>query len=215
MIKLIKSQEPDILIQNAQQWTDDLMSYVKSGKKVPDYIKNKYNHPDIKNALVKETHGKCMYCESYISAVSPEHIEHYRPKAIYPEMTFVWNNQGLACPWCNIKKNDSFDETCAIVNPYIENPDDFFISLGTLIYHKPNNKRAELTEYLLDLNRPELIESRKHALDNIRPLLDKYVNETNPLLKKIIEDNIKKEMENDKPYSMCIRALVKALTNIK
>ena len=67
----------------------------------------------------------------------------------------------------------------------------------------------------MELNRPELIESRKHALDNIRPLLDKYVNETNPLLKKIIEDNIKKEMGNDKPYSMCIRALVKALTNIK
>lgn len=32
------------------------------------------------------------------------------------------------------------------------------------------------------INRPELIESRKHVLDNIRPLLDRYVNEANPLL---------------------------------
>lgn len=98
---------------------------------------------------------------------------------------------------------------------YIENPDDFFISLGTFVYHKPNNKRAELTEGLLELNRPELIEGRKHILDNIRPLLDRYANETNPSLKQLIKDNIKKEMEDDKPYSMCVRALVKALTDIK
>lgn len=31
----------------------------------------------------------------------------------------------------------------------------------------------------------------------------------------MIKDNIKKEMEDDKPYSMCVRALVKALTDIK
>ena len=53
---------------------------------------------------------------------------------------------------------------------------------------------------MLELNRPELIESRKHVLDNIRPLLDRYVNEANPLLKQLIKDNIKKEMEDDKPY---------------
>lgn len=104
MIKLIKSQEPDVLAQNGKQWTSDLMGYVKSGSKIPEGIKNKYNHPDIKRALINETHGKCMYCESYISAVAPEHIEHYRPKAVYPEKTFEWNNLGLACPWCNIKK---------------------------------------------------------------------------------------------------------------
>ena len=214
MIKLSKSCEPDILVQNGKQWTNDLMAYVNSGDKIPDHVKNKYNHPDIKKALIHETHGKCMYCESYISAVAPEHIEHYRPKAIYPEKTFEWNNLGLACPWCNIKKSDSFDEACAIVNPYIENPDDFFVSLGTFIYHKPNNKRAELTECLFELNRPELIESRKHVLDNIRPLLDRYVNEANPLLKQLIKDNIKKEMEDDKPYAMCVRALVNALIDI-
>ena len=84
-----------------------------------------------------------------------------------------------------------------------------------MICHKPDNKRAELTEYLLGLNRPELIESRKHALDNIRPLLDRYANEVNPLLKQLIRDNIKKEMEDDKPYAMCVRALVTTLTDIE
>ena len=67
---------------------------------------------------------------------------------------------------------------------------------------------------MLELNRPELIESRKHVLDNIRPLLDRYVNEANPLLKQLIKDNIKKEMEDDKPYAMCVRALVNALIDI-
>jgi energy-coupling factor transporter ATP-binding protein EcfA2 len=67
-----------------------------------------YNFSETRNekivALIKETKGKCMYCESFISAVAPEHIEHYRPKAIYPQLTFDWANLGLACPWCNIKK---------------------------------------------------------------------------------------------------------------
>lgn len=215
MIALIKTQEPNVLAQNGKQWTSDLMAYIKSGSKIPDNIKNRYNHPDVKDALISETHGKCMYCESYISAIAPEHIEHYRPKALYPEKTFEWNNLGLACPWCNIKKSDSFEEACAIVNPYMENPDDFFISLGTIIYHKPNNKRAELTEYLLELNRPELIEGRKHVLDNICPLIDRYVGESNPLLKQLIKENIKKEMENDKPYAMCVRTLVRTLTDIR
>ncbi|MEG1400795.1 HNH endonuclease [Bacteroides sp.] len=215
MIKLIKSQEPDILAQYGKQWTNDLMVYANSDRKVPDGIKNKYNHSDIKKALIKETHGKCMYCESYISAVAPEHIEHYRPKAVYPEQTFEWSNLGLACPWCNIKKSDAFDEACAIVNPYIEDPDDFFVSLGTFVYHKPNNKRAELTEHLLELNRPELIEGRKHILDNIRPLIDRYVSETNPSLKQLIWDNIKKEMGDDKPYAMCVRKLVSILIDLK
>ena len=76
MIKLSKSHEPDILVKNGKQWTNDLMAYVKSGNKIPDNVKNKYNHPDIKEALIQETHGKCMYCESYISAVTPELIEH-------------------------------------------------------------------------------------------------------------------------------------------
>lgn len=215
MIKLTKCAKPKILADNATNWTTDLMSFVSSNTTIPDRIKNKYNEPEIKNALIQETHGKCMYCESYISAIAPEHIEHYRPKSIYPDKTFDWENLGLACPWCNTKKNNSFDENCPVVNPYIDNPDEFFISAGTLVCHRPNNCRAELTELLLELNRPELIESRKGRLDAIRPLIDKYCSATNLTIKQLLKENIKTEMADDKPYAMCVRAMVHLLSDIR
>jgi uncharacterized protein (TIGR02646 family) len=214
MIKLRKLKEPNLLSANKQKWTNDLMSYINKGQKIPDSVKNKYNHVDIKTVLKEETYSKCMYCESCISAVAPEHIEHYRPKDIYPNCTFEWNNLGLACPWCNIKKLNHFDENCTFINPYFEEPNDHFISLGTMICHKPNNQRAELTELQLELNRPELMECRKERIDAIRPLIDKYETTVNPTLKDVLKKNIEKEMLDDKPYAMCVRAIVKAMINL-
>jgi uncharacterized protein (TIGR02646 family) len=214
MIKLRKLKEPVILSVNKQKWTDDLMSYINGRQKVPDSVKNKYNHIDIKTVLEEETHSKCMYCESYIPAVAPGHIEHYRPKDKYPDRIFEWNNLGLACPWCNIKKHYNFDENCAFINPYFEDPNDHFISLGTMVCHKPNNRRAELTELQLELNRPELMECRKERIDAIRPLIDKYKATVNPTLKDILRKNIEREMLEDKPYAMCVRAIVKLMINL-
>jgi uncharacterized protein (TIGR02646 family) len=211
MIKLTKLREPDILVNNKTQWTSDLMSYVNSGQKIPKRIKDKYNQVEVKSTLKKETHSKCMYCESYISVVAPEHIEHYKPKDQYPILTFEWNNLGLACPWCNIKKRDNFDENCSVINPYIDDPDNHFVFLGTMVCHKAGDDRAQLTELLLELNRPELMESRKARIDAIRPLIDQFIKETNPTLKSILKKNIDTEMSNDKPYAMCVRAIVKSM----
>jgi uncharacterized protein (TIGR02646 family) len=211
MIKLTKLQEPDILAHNKNQWTLDLMSYVNNGQKIPKGVKDKYNQAEVKNILKKETYSKCMYCESYISVVAPEHIEHYKPKDQYPQLTFDWNNLGLSCPWCNIKKGDNFDENCSIINPYTDEPDDHFIFLGTMVCHKAGDDRAQLTELLLELNRPELMECRKERIDAIRPLIDLFIKETNPMLKSILKNNIDAEMSNDKPYSMSVRAMVKLM----
>jgi uncharacterized protein (TIGR02646 family) len=212
MIKLKKQPEPDLLSRNKTQWTNELISYINNGQKVPDYIKNRYNHSEIKSVLKIETNGgKCMYCESPIAAVAPEHIEHYRPKATYPHLTFEWNNLGLSCPKCNMKKGNVFDENCTYINPYIDLPNDHFIFSSTMIFHIPNDKRAQLTEFQLDLNRLELIEARKHRIDAIRPLIDQYVAENNPTLKAILKKEIDKEIAEDKPYSMYAKAVCKMM----
>ena len=214
MIKLNKQPEPDLLSRNKTQWTKELMSYINRGQKAPDHIKNRYNHSEIKTVLRTETNGgKCMYCESPIAVVASEHIEHYRPKAIYPHLTFEWNNLGLSCPKCNINKSDTFDENCTYINPYIDLPNDHFVFSSTMVFHKPNDKRSQLTELQLDLNRSELIEARKHRIDAIRPLIDQYVSESNPALKAILKKEIEKEIAADKPYSMCTQAVYKSLIN--
>jgi len=212
MIKLNKQPEPNILVLNKTKWTSDLLDYVNNKQKVPDRIKNKYNHPDIKSILRTETNGgKCMYCESPIAVVAPEHIEHYRPKAIYPYLTFEWSNLGLACPYCNSKKGDIFDESCTYINPYIDLPEEHFVFSSTMIFHKPNDKRAHITEIQLELNRPELMEARKNRIDAIRILIDQYEAERNTFLKTILKREIEKEVSDDKPYSMFAKTVYKMM----
>lgn len=211
MIKLNKIGIPNSLKDHKDTWTNELMEYVDRGEDIPKRLKNKYNQDDVKEQLKKETYGKCMFCESTIGHIAYEHIEHYRPKSKYPRLTFDWSNLGLACPICNIKKGEEFDEQYPIVNPYIDNPEDYLLFLGTMVIHKSNNKRGEITETLLELNRPELMEARKDRINSVRCLIDKYKMETNQTIKTLLLKEIKKEISDDKPYSMCVKSVVNQL----
>ncbi len=209
MIKLEKSDEPSSLRNNKIKWLEEMRSYVKTGSKIPDSIINKYNQPDVKSFLEKETYGKCMYCESIIATIAFSNIEHYRPKATYPHLTFSWENLGLACPKCNNFKLNYFDEDCPFVNPYIDNPDDYFVFSYTFMLNIPTEKRAKYTIDLLHLNRPELLEARKNQLEKIQLLIEMYANEQNDEHKRILKNNIKKEISKEKPYSSCMNHFVK------
>ena len=70
MIKISKTAKPQVLIKNAPTWTKEHCDCLKAGKKPSKEIKYRYNHPQIKQALEKETHGKCAYCESKIKQVA-------------------------------------------------------------------------------------------------------------------------------------------------
>lgn len=213
MVKLTKLDKPQILSTNETQWTKELIDKINSGNKVPDSIYNKYNQKDIKDKLKEETHDKCMYCESIVNHVAHEHIEHFRPKAKnkYPELTYKWKNLGLACPKCNMNKSDEFDEQLPFVNPYKEDPSDFFIAVGNFIYSRPGNKKAHLTNKILELNRPELIESRKERLKSIELMINNYVNEDNTILKQAILDEILIEIQPNRQYSFCAKSLFETL----
>jgi uncharacterized protein (TIGR02646 family) len=45
-----------------------------------------------------------MYCEDSVA----DEVEHFRPKDLYPEMVFVWENYLYACGPCNGPKNSRF-----------------------------------------------------------------------------------------------------------
>ncbi|MFW1752627.1 hypothetical protein ACG9Y0_18090, partial [Acinetobacter baumannii] len=64
MIKIIKKQKPAVLIKNASKWKSRLLDDIKAEKKSTKYLLTRYSHPEIKETLIEETHGKCAYCES-------------------------------------------------------------------------------------------------------------------------------------------------------
>jgi uncharacterized protein (TIGR02646 family) len=47
---------------------------------------------------------RCHYCEDSCA----DEVEHFKPKEIYPELTFVWENYLYACGACNRRKTDKF-----------------------------------------------------------------------------------------------------------
>lgn len=213
MIRINKGTEPNILRDNKASWTEKLLEHIRKNEDIPKTLASNYNHSDVKSALKTECRNKCMYCESVVSHVAHEHIEHIKPKAKnrFPELTFEWQNLGLACPVCNINKGADYDQLAPFINPYVDDPDQFLVALGNFIYNKPANDRAEITVRSLELNRPELIERRMERLEAIKSLIERYHSQTNATLKNAILDEIHHEISENKPYSICAKSLYDAL----
>ena len=215
MIKLIKIDKPEVLKKNATKWTEELLSYTSKGKSPPDGIVSRYRHKDIKDSIEVECFGKCVYCGSFVSQIYWGDVEHIKPKSKYPELTYEWNNLTFVCAKCNSNKSDDFDENLPFVNPYNEEPLDYLMPLGSMIFPRNGNKRGEITIKGIQLNRPELIERRSERLTQLQNLVDKYKLENNTTLKKILLEEIKREIGKDKQYSMCSKAFIESYLNDK
>jgi len=150
----------------------------------------KYNKPDIKQAIISETKEKCAYCESKVTHIYPGDIEHIIPKAIYPRLTFNWNNLTLGCFWCNNKKRDFLSKECMLLNPYKDKTNEHLRAFGPIIFHINNSKRGEITWRQLELNRPELREKRLEKIEELQTLIDKFNAEDIIALKTLIENEI-------------------------
>lgn len=210
MIELNKTQEPDILANNKDEWTRRLLNFIESeDDDIPNNLVTKYNHPEVKESLKQECRRKCMYCESKVDHITYEHIEHVKPKAQdkYPDLTFEYENLGLACPICNNNKGAKYDEDTPFINPYEDNPEDYFYAYGAMIWENDGDTRAKVTKIELDLNRPELLEARRDRLEKIRGLIEEYKKADSDGLRNALLKEIKKETAADKPYSFCTSAL--------
>ncbi len=69
-----------------------------------------YKRPEISTALAALFHDKCAYCESYLYAVMPVYVEHFRPKSSVIErpehpgywwLASDWDNLLVSCPECS------------------------------------------------------------------------------------------------------------------
>lgn len=133
MIKLIKPDKPKILEDNATEWTKNLLESIKKYgdyKSIPTDEKEKllkyYRDDNIREPLFNSSYRKCSFCECKPEESSYIQVEHFYPKSLYPEKTFEWNNFLPACGKCNLVKSDHDTKNEEIVNPYIDNPSEFF-----------------------------------------------------------------------------------------
>ena len=208
MIRLEKGEQPKILKQKAGEWTKAVMDRLKKGEKPTSAERSRYRHPEIKDALVKETHGKCAYCESKLRHVAYGDVEHVLPKSGEPANWFSWPNLTLACDVCNTKKGDTPVDSESFVDPYAVDPEELFWQLGPTMHHKPGCDAAAFTERLLDLNRAELVERRTERQGRLLALLSTVQRCQNAQLKQLLWEEFVAESDARNEYAALSRAIV-------
>jgi len=165
--------KPTTLTRNAKRWKQELLAEIASAEAGNRKLKtapfNRYNKPEVKDALDKMYHNLCCYCEGAVGDVAKPHIEHRKPKAArrFPELAFDWENLHLACPNCNSAKSDKWNRTNEILDAVTDHPIDKHLSykLGQLgPYRFPKSKQGSTTVEHADLNRKELLSARTKVL---------------------------------------------------
>jgi len=209
MIKISKLKEPEVLTANAHAWTKTVVDKINAGEKPTDHEKTKYRHPDIKEALIKETHGKCAYCESKLLHIHHGDVEHIYPKSLDPSKTFDWNNLTLACEVCNQLKSNLDPNMQYIIDPYNVEPSAHLSFIGTFL-HAITANYGQNTKSILKLNRTELCERRREKLEKTLSIFENILNENLPLptRKAIYEDLLENEGTDSSEYAAMNRAAI-------
>jgi len=170
------------------------------------------NHPfwtKIYPDLWKAYSGICSYCCHYIMLdTGGRSVEHFRPKARYPNEAYEWSNYRLVGSFINIKKR-----TREIIDPF-DNIDGWFIILfpSALVSPHPSldediKKKVLTTIEVIGLNDPgSCLHSRQGYIDDyVRGKITfDYLEEKAPflgreLIRQGLKDKIKEMWSNPIP----------------
>jgi len=102
MQKINRPLAPKWFLENKENWTKeglnnlfDLDSKLKS---------------ELKNELLKMTDNHCSYCNIILLPIEHCTIDTFKPVSKFPNLSLEWTNLFIACPLCNKKKSDKYDE---------------------------------------------------------------------------------------------------------
>jgi len=171
MRTLHKQAPPASLVENQAAWTQRYKEAVDAGHPPPAV----WATTPIREGLRAETQERCAYCDAAISHIAFDHIEHYRPRNLRPDLVLDWDNLTIACPRCNGAKREQFDETNPYVFPFADDPLDHFVYAGDLVY-TPWSDRGTLTVSHLGLNKFGRKRARRRRLEAVAGYLARWKN---------------------------------------
>jgi len=135
--------------------------------------------------------------------VGPSNVEHIIPKSAKPELVCEWANLTLACPACNTKKGTYFNANCALVNPYVDDPNDHLRWIGPMI-EGITQDRGRTTVTRLSLNRSELLFKRTQEIQRARDIIRQIVCHPGAIGEALKED-LRAMVQDDAEYAAAIR----------
>ncbi|MBF2063549.1 MAG: TIGR02646 family protein [Calothrix sp. C42_A2020_038] len=165
-----KNQQPQSLID----WNQRRGGQIRDWKSFTKSVKN-----DVYQSLLKEQGFICAYCSRPITR-NDCHIEHFRPKSVYKELTFEYTNLIASCQGedekkprtpvhCGHKKGAWFDEEL-MISPLDPNCETYFKYSGSgEIIAADGDKQAAakttITKLALDIDK--LRRLRRTAIDTV------------------------------------------------
>ena len=135
--------------------------------------------------LTNEQNQLCGYTEIYINELENCHIDHYKKRSMFPQLTFEWNNLIVATKdsefGANYKDNKSgiqANEYADIFNPVIDDVEDCFdyTTWGEVIpkskIDEDKSQKAKNTIDVFNLNHNSLKQRRKNLIRMINSYKD-------------------------------------------
>ncbi|MCX6579232.1 MAG: TIGR02646 family protein [Candidatus Aminicenantes bacterium] len=129
------------------------------------WVKDKKDSQRLREFILeKEQQHVCCYCEKGITPDnSDSHLDHVRPQHRFPKLKNDYRNLVVSCQTpgrCGIAKKSKFDDHFIV--PTEENPEDYLTYfINGEIRAIDNNKKANVTIEMLNLNAPRLVEVRR------------------------------------------------------
>ena len=207
MIKLNKSDKPQILVQNEIQWNQDYVAYV-NGQISDVQAGNRHRHSQIREAVNSEAHGKCIYCEEKILSSQFGDVDHICPKSIYPQFYATWTNLGLSCSKCNNAKRDKD----GFIDPFSEDPSIHLYFLGPMVNYYHGSIKGSLTVRGIKLNRGALLEKRTKALEALIDKIELMQASPEPL-RAVIHEEILVDVSDEAEFAGTLRAYYTNVAN--
>ena len=189
MIKIQKPTAPQVLLDNKATWTQNLLDAINTYggyNKIPESEKNSllshYRHKDIQTALFASSHYKCAFCECIPGESSHIEVEHFEPKSLYPDLAFEWDNLLPSCRICNEEKADADTRTNPIINPAIEDPEQFltysFLRIKPLA-GSGQEQKAQQTIEVCNLSCERLYSARSALMKSLTEYIDELKDKIN------------------------------------
>lgn len=143
MIKVKRIEKPAQLTKELQ------MCLTEEFKK--DKKKRVWDKSYIREGLLKECNKKCVYCECLIGGGEKEmHVDHFHYKDKYEDEVVDWNNLNPSCPHCNKQKSYHDTYIDPIINPFEQDPKDYFY-IKDYRYYSRNDQVEKIVRETIDV----------------------------------------------------------------
>ena len=208
MIRLTKGERPAILEDRADEWTQEYVDLLEAGDGVPDAVRYRYRHPDIKQALRAESSDKCIYCESKMSHIFPGDTDHLAPVSRRPDLYVRWENLGYVCRECNQAKGAYYNAAEPLMDPFADEPEEHLAFFGPLVFHRPGDEMGLRTIGRLKLRRSSLVERRAELLGKLQVMIDRWARVAEGPTREFLREEIVELAGESREYAATARAFL-------